>query len=241
MLQTYTFFLICAIFSVQNFLNKKFTTERHFRAKNGHFQPSERPRGVTRRSCEGLFWHVFALLCSFLAIFSRFFASFFVSVSTPNFQKSTPFENLALTFSGARCSFLDKTEPSFCQSTIYQNRSKLAHFQEKISSRRIFEYLRVRVFIFGNLLAFFKIKGGGTGRCIAVKKRAATASCLMVCDATVLRHRETGGEPWLREGAGSSAYLTKSFFDFWLPSAYLTVTMFRPFTRPLRWRPETSV
>jgi len=37
-------------------------------------------------------------LCKFLAIFCHYFASNPASVSTPNFQKSTPFENLALTF-----------------------------------------------------------------------------------------------------------------------------------------------
>jgi len=38
------------------------------------------------------------ILCKNRAIFLQIFASTRSSVSTPNFQKSTPFENLALTF-----------------------------------------------------------------------------------------------------------------------------------------------
>jgi len=52
-----------------------------------------------------IFDPIFAHLRRFVLLFGRFFASKSVFVSTPNFQKSTPFENLALTFSGLAAGF----------------------------------------------------------------------------------------------------------------------------------------
>ncbi len=75
-----------------------FVLRRHSGSKNVFFCPHEADSTCLRElkkvnSCTSI-----PILCKILAIFLRIFASTTTSVSTPNFQKSTPFENLALTF-----------------------------------------------------------------------------------------------------------------------------------------------
>ena len=51
----------------------------------------------------------------FVLVFSRFFASFRSFLSTPNFQKSTPQKNLALTFESEKApNFADFSLTDYC-------------------------------------------------------------------------------------------------------------------------------
>ena len=110
--------------------------------KSPFFDPLESRFATPTRIKKVNFCTPIVLLCKFLAFFCHFFSSTPASVSTPNFQKSTPFENLALTFFSLPSPFSLKTNLIIYISTIYQNLSKFAYFQPKIFSRRIFKNLR---------------------------------------------------------------------------------------------------
>ena len=81
-----------SLLSVQNFQKRRFTIETHFSVKNGRFGPSRSGDDSRKRGRKGPKWHTKG---GFVQLFSRFFAFFLAFLSTPNFQKSTPFENLA--------------------------------------------------------------------------------------------------------------------------------------------------
>ncbi|MBQ8096235.1 MAG: hypothetical protein IJ243_04020 [Prevotella sp.] len=66
--------------------------------KNGRFEPFWTVFTRRQNRKKGLEGSKIAQTKRFAQLFPRFFASFHSFLSTPNFQKSTPFEKLALTF-----------------------------------------------------------------------------------------------------------------------------------------------
>ena len=83
------------------------------------------------------------VLCNFFGFFPRFFASSGSFLSTPNFQKSTPFENLALTFSSEKAPKFGKIALNRLVFSCLANLLKIGVFFSQKFSRakfsRIFE------------------------------------------------------------------------------------------------------
>ncbi|MBQ8097572.1 MAG: hypothetical protein IJV45_10950 [Prevotella sp.] len=100
------------------------------------------------------------ILCKIWAIFRHFFASTPPSVSTPNFQKSTPFENLALTFFSRPLPFFAKNKHKHLYSNYLAKPLKTRVFSVKKFLAQNFQNLEgVEVFFFGTALTKFQKQG----------------------------------------------------------------------------------
>ena len=86
-----------------------FTAATHFSVKNGRFRASGRRCPIKNRAANGEILHTSH---AFVHVFRSNFAPFRVSVSTPNFQKSTPNFSAALTFESHRTANFSKILPS---------------------------------------------------------------------------------------------------------------------------------
>ena len=82
--------------------------------KNGRFEPFWTVSTPRRTGKKGLKGPKIAQTGRFAQLFSRFFASFRSFLSTPNFQKSTPQKNLALTFESEEVSNFAQISVTSC-------------------------------------------------------------------------------------------------------------------------------